>query len=233
MNDDVFNEPRTFTDVALVTAIDRGSPAERIGLLKGDQILAFGTISPADILEDPQRLNAVKKSDWLIAVRNKILFRISASSGIEGAGYTRGEAVIGISLPNDNEWVGYHACIEHNQAMILIPEIISPFWALVPVVLFARYRLWQMLTATLLVYGLSYAMNPMFFPLAYLVSTLAVALGQTALLTNAATKQGFVPLCIYQLAPSSDDAALEMITAELFAHEREQQRQARANKKHH
>jgi hypothetical protein len=232
MNDDLPNEPRTFNDIAKITAIDKGSPAERIGLMAGDHIIAFGTMSPLEILEDPQRLNAVKKADWLIVIRDKILFRVAASSGIEGAKYERGEPAIGIALPADDAWIGYHACIELYKGLILIPEVISPFWALIPAALFARYRLWQMLTALMLVYGLSYAMNPMFLGLAYLVSTIAVIMGQSALLTNAAAKQGFVARCIYQLPPSADDAALELHTRTLCAQERERQRLARLSKSH-
>jgi hypothetical protein len=230
MTDESSNEPRTFNDVATVTAIDKGSAAERMGLLVGDHILAFGTVSPLEVVEDMQRLAAVKKSDWLIVVRQKILLRMSASLGIEGAKYQRGEPIIGIALPEDEAWISYHACIDPFKRLVLLPEVMSPFWPLAPFILFTRYRLWQMLTALCLVYALSYAMNPLFLGLAYVVSALATALGQTALLTNAATKQGYLPRCIYQLSRRADEAPLEQLTNTLFAQEVERQRHARAAK---
>ncbi len=231
MDTETVSEAKTYSDVALVTSVERGSPAEQCGLMATDLILIFGKFGPTEILEEPERISQLAKTDRIIVSRHGVLFRILVGKGIDGCVYERGPALDQVSVPEDDQWLTYNACIQNGAGLLLIPEQVSFAWSLVPVVLLTRFHLWQMLCGVVLVYCVAFAMDPYYLTLAYGVSVVAMALGGVGLLIEGAAKQGYVARGQLGLTSTNDVAALEVITATLWRLEREKALAKKAGRK--
>ncbi len=207
-------EVRTFDDLVKVSQVGRYTPAERTGLLAGDLILSFGIHPPSDISADSDLIATLKRNDWLFILRGEVAFRLMYGEGIEGAQFESASPVENITVPTGVSWMQYWGGIQTNGQTIFVPDTISPWWGLVPPLLYARYRNWQMLAAIMLVWLVAFTQGAVTFALAYLVSIAAAMFGGASLMRDALQKQGFVPRGTYSIARHTDVAALEIITCE-------------------
>ena len=208
-------------DVAAVDFVERGSSAERSGLLAGDRILRFGRHMPSEIIahEDPASL--LGRADWMLVLREDVLFKVAVGAGIEGAELRRGERVDVIDpAAAPDEWTACHGAIARGRGIIVLPDRLSPFWALVPPLLFARYHLWQFTAAILLIYAVAGAFGLVPALLAYATSMITVGAGGAALLRDAAGKQGWHPTARLALSSWGDAARLEVTTAKICFEEK-------------
>lgn len=208
------NETRTFEDVVQVTKVNRYTPAERIGLVAGDYIISFGMHAPKDIVADNDLLGTLKRSDWLFIMRGPTAFRLGYGEGIEGASFEPSPALEDVVIPTGIRWPHYWGGIQTTGEMILVPDHISPLWAIFPPLLYARFRNWQMLSAIVLVWCVGLVEGPVTFAMAYLVSVAAALFGGASMMREASERQGYVPRGSYQIATGADAAALEMNTGE-------------------
>lgn len=207
-------ETRTFDDVVLVTKVSRYTPAERIGLLAGDCILSFGPHPPHAVISDNDLLGTLKRSDLLYVMRGKTAFKLGYSEGIEGASFEAGRPVEEVTVPSGVIWPQYWGGMQTTGELILIPDHISPLWAILPPLLYARFRNWQMLAAISLVWCVGLMEGPVTFAMAYLVSVAAALFGGASMMREASERQGYVPRGSYHIGRDTDAATLEMITAE-------------------
>lgn len=207
-------ETRTFEDVVQVTKVNRYTPAERIGLVPGDYIISFGMHAPKDIVADNDLLGTMKRSDWLFVMRGSTAFRLGYGEGIEGAAFEPAKALEDVVIPSGVKWPHYWGGIQTTGAMILVPDHISPIWAIFPPLLYARFRNWQMFAAIVLVWLVGLVEGPVTFAMAYLVSVAAALFGGASMMREASERQGYVPRGSYQIARGSDAAALEIVTSE-------------------
>ena len=207
-------ETRTFEDVVVVTKVARYMPAERIGLVPGDHIISFGMHAPKDIVADNDLLGTLKRSDWLFIMRGPTAFRLGYGEGIEGATFEPAKALEDVVIPSGIHWPHYWGGIQTSGEMILVPDHISPLWAIFPPLLYARFRNWQMLTAIVLVWCVGLVEGPVTFAMAYLVSVAAALFGGASMMRDASERQGYVPRGSYQIATSTDAATLEITTSE-------------------
>lgn len=207
-------EVRTFDDLVLVSQVARYTPAERTGLVAGDLILSFGIHAPSKVTEDPDLIGLMKRSEWLFILRGTVAFRLSFGEGIEGAQFEVGKPAENINVPGDGAWPHYWCGMQSSGQMILVPETFSPWWGIVPPLLYARFRNWQMLAAIVLVWLVALVQGPVAFVLAYLVSVALAMFGGASLMRDALLKQGYLARGTYQVARTSDLAALEITTAD-------------------
>lgn len=207
-------ETRTFDDVVLVTKVTRYTPAERIGLMAGDQILSFGPHPPHAIVSDNDLLGTLKRTDLLFVMRGKTAFKLGYSEGIEGAAFEAARPLEDVTVPTGVNWPHYWGGMQTSGALILVPDHISPLWAIIPPLLYARFRNWQMLAAISLVWCVGVIEGPVTFAMAYLVSVAAALFGGASMMREASERQGYVPRGSYHIAQDSDAAALEITTVE-------------------
>ncbi len=208
-------------DVAAVDFVERGSPAERAGLLAGDRILRFGRHMPSEIIAHEDPMSLLGRADWMLVLREDVLFKIAVGGGIEGAAMRRGERLEGIE-PSDvsEDWTACHGAIARGRGILVLPDRISPFWSLVPPLLFARYHLWQFTAAIMLIYLVAGAFGLVPALLAYATSMITVGAGGAALLRDAAGKQGWHSTARIALASWGDAARLEVTTAKVCLEEK-------------
>jgi hypothetical protein len=207
-------EVRTFDDLVKVSQVGRYTPAERTGLLAGDLILFFGIHPPSAVSANSDLIATLKRGDWLFVLRGDVAFRLMFGEGIEGAQFESANPAENITVATGVSWMQYWGAMQTNGQTIFVPETITPWWAIVPPLLYARYRNWQMLAAILLVWLVALTQGPVTLALAYLVSVAAAMFGGASLMRDALQKQGFVPRGIYSIARHTDVAALEIITCE-------------------
>lgn len=207
-------EVRTFEDVVQVSKVARYTQAERIGLIPGDYIISFGIHAPKEIIADAELLGAIKRTDWLFIMRGETAFRLAFGEGVEGAAFEPAKALEDVLIPTGIQWPQYWGGIQSTGEMMLVPDHISPVWAIMPPLLYTRFRNWQMLTAIVLVWCVGLNEGPVTFAMAYLVSVAAALFGGAAMMREASERQGYVPRGRYQISKGSDAAALEMLTAE-------------------
>ncbi len=206
-------ETRTFDDVVQVTKVNRYTQAERIGLIAGDHIISFGAYPPKDIIADNDLLVSVKRTDWLFIIRGNTAFRLAYAEGVEGANFEPAKPLEDITIPTGIQWPQYWGGIQTTGEMMLVPDHISPVWAIVPPLLYTRFRNWQMLTAIVLVWCVGLNEGAVTFAMAYLVSVAAALFGGASMMREASERQGYVPRGRYQIATGSDAASLELETA--------------------
>jgi hypothetical protein len=207
-------ETRTFDDVVLVTKVTRYTPAEKIGLVAGDCILSFGAHPPHAIIADNDLLGSLKRSDLLFVMRGKTAFKLGYGEGIEGATFEAGRPLEDVTVATGVNWPHYWGGMQTTGELILVPDHISPIWAIFPPLLYARFHNWQMLAATSLVWCVGLIEGPVTIAMAYLVSVAAALFGGASMMREASERQGYVPRGSYMIARGSDAAALEIITAE-------------------
>ncbi len=207
--------PVSLDDAVEVESVARGSRAERIGLIPGDVILRFGRHAPSEAIEAESVLKLLGRHEWLLVVREPVVFKLAVGAGLEGAEFIRARPLEGIDIPSEEaDWPTFHGALQRGKGMIVLPDRTSVVWSLLPPIAFSRFRLWQLTAATALVYGLAAAMGPIPFLLAYATSVLTVAMGGASLLRDAAAKQGWLPTARLALAASGDAAKLEVATME-------------------
>jgi hypothetical protein len=220
------SETRTFDDLVVVTTVGRFTPAERTGLVVGDLIVSFGLHAPSIALEDREVLQSLKRTDWLTVLRGGVMFRLSCSEGLHGLEFEAATPAELIVVPTGLEWDHYWGGVQPNGAMTLIPDHISPAWTLFPPFLYLRFRQWQMLTATLLVWGVSFlAGEVVLFVIAYAATAILPWLAGSILLRDAAMKQGYLARGSYAIASHSLAASLEIATAHAIKEQRRSSKQ--------
>ena len=76
----------TFTGTAVrVTEVEKLSPGEKLGLLRGDILLKIGKREPLEALEMPSILEEIgAEKEWITVLRDKIIFRIATIGGATG-----------------------------------------------------------------------------------------------------------------------------------------------------
>lgn len=207
-------ETRSFDDPVLVTAVGRYTPAERSGLIAGDLVLTFGPHKSSALKEDPDLVQRIGGKDWLTILRGEIYFKLQARDGLAGASFEATTPLDNVSIPAEGpSWFTCSCGMQADGTTLLIPEKISPLWTFLPVILYTRFRLWQMLTGAVLVYCLSAVMGFEAFLLAYFVSSLPVLTSGAYLMRSASEKQGYAKRGDVMVASWSDAAALEIQTA--------------------
>ena len=202
---------------ARVKDVQKGTPAERMGLISGDIILKLGKHEPIEAVEIPSILDDLSSSnEWIVIKRDSVIFRVSPAGGATGAileAYPIPEEII---LETDGPWMQYHSCIRPKDALLLIPDRISPIWWLVPVIAYGYFRLWQMMAATLVLYGIGYVTSPLAFGVVYASSVMILITGGPYLLRDTAFKDGFHPRGRIAIGKPGDVATLEMITGAML-----------------
>lgn len=207
-------EPRTYEAPAIVTHVARYMPAERTGVIKGDIILAFGTLSPAEVIENREAMAGLKRHDWLLIQRGTTVFKLAFGEGLEGC-LMEAHARVEVDLPTGVDYPTWWGGVQSGGAMVLIPDKISRLWALLPSLLYVRFRNWMMFTATSLVWLTAYIVEgPVTLIIAYLITVAVAALGGPSMLRDASEKQGYIGRGHYAIASYRDAAALEIVTEE-------------------
>ena len=208
-------EQRTFDYPARVVSVARYSKAERNGFIVGDLILTFGAHSAAELIENPEMAQQLKAGEWLLMVRAGVPFRLAVGEGLEGCTYEATTPAENITLPSSGQWETYWGGVQSGGAMVLVPENISWVWALLPPLLYARFRNWQMIAAIILVWCIALVEGPITFSLSYLISVAVAIAGGSKMMIDASQKQGYSSRGSYGLASYSSVAALEIVTAKM------------------
>jgi hypothetical protein len=209
-------EPRSYEAPALVTHVARYMPAERTGLVKGDLILAFGTHSATEVIADRELMAGLKRHDWLLILRGKVVFRLAYGEGVEGCVFETAQAV-DVDMPQGIEWPTLWGGVQRGGSMVLVPDRMTRIGSLCPPLLFVRYRNWLMFTANVLVYLIAFVVEgPITTAIAYLITVAVTYAGGPALLRDTSEKEGFVARGHYAIASWTDAAALELTTKQLL-----------------
>ena len=178
---------------ARVESTDRFTPAGKIGLIPGDLIFQFGKYSAGEILSMPYLLREVGREDWLLVYRRGILMKLITGGNMEGCHCVPASVPEDIKvLPDENAWIQYEYNLDANCGIFILPHIVNPAWALMPLLLFARYRLWNLFVAVIMLYILGLVLGPFVLALTYLTTVILCAFGGIALLRDAAYKQGYI-----------------------------------------
>lgn len=206
-------ETRSFDDPVLVTTVVRYTPAERSGLVAGDIVLSFGAHKASALKEDPELVERIGAKDWLTVLRGDVYFKLQPRDGLNGATFEPATPLENIEIPvEDSSWFVCSAGMQSNGSLLLVPQYLSPFWTLIPVLLYARFRLWQMMTGAVLVYFIAAMMGVVPFILTYIVTSLPVLTSGAYLVRSAAEKQGYAKRGDVMIASNRDAAALEIET---------------------
>ena len=207
-------ETRSFDEPVMVASVGRYTPAERSGLVAGDIVLLFGSHKTSALRDDPDLLQRIGGADWLTLMRNDVYFKLQPRDGLNGATFEPATPLENVSIPvDDGHWIRFTSGMQTDGSLLLVPQRISSLWALMPVLLYTRYKLWQMLTGALLVYGIAAFMGLVPFILTYIVTSLPVLTSGSYLIKSAAEKQGYARRGEVIVASMSEAAALELETA--------------------
>jgi hypothetical protein len=208
----------TFSGMAArVKDVQRGMPAEQIGLLQGDIILKLGKHEPIEGVEMPSILDDLSGShDWIVVMRDTIVFRISPVGGATGATLEAYPLPAEVVVETEGPWTLYHCCMRPNDAMLLIPDNISPIWWPAPLIAYGYFRLWQMVAATVFLYGIAFVTSQLALGVVYAASVMILITGGPYLLRDTAYKDGYHPRGRLAIGKRADVATLEMVTGAIL-----------------
>ncbi|MEY4091530.1 MAG: hypothetical protein RLZZ496_712, partial [Pseudomonadota bacterium] len=118
-------------------------------------------------------------------------------------------------------WTPYYSAIRHEDSLLLLPERISPIWLPFPIIAYGYFRLWQMMAATIFMYGIGFATSTLAFVVVYIGSIITLAMGGPKFLRDTAVKDGFLPRARIALANPDDGPKLEMTTGAMLRLDRD------------
>ncbi len=213
----------TFSGTAVrVTGVEKLSPGEKLGLLPGDVLLKIGKREPLEALEMPSVLEEIgAEKDWLTVLRDKIVFKIATPGGAVGITLEPYPLMEEVSVDVEEAWTPFYSAIRQEDSLLLLPERISVAWLPFPVIAYGYFRLWQMMAATIFMYGLGFATSTLAFVVVYIGSIVTLAMGGPMFLRDTAVKDGFLPRARIALASTDDAAKLEMTTGAILRLDRD------------
>jgi hypothetical protein len=202
---------------AEVTHTDRHTPAGKLGLMPGDLIFQFGKYSASEILETPYLLREIGREDWILVYRKGILMRLVTGGNMEGCHCIPASVPSDITrLPDDKEWIQYEYNLAADSGIFIVPNDINAAWSVFPLLVFARYRLWNLFVAVVMLYGIGFVLGPLILALIYLTTVILSAFGGVALLRDAAYKQGYIYMGKIGLLHEGDVDRLELMTKKMY-----------------
>jgi hypothetical protein len=203
--------------VAIVKSVRKSSSAERMGLLVGDVILRLGKHEPLEGVEVPSTLDQIAKDqEWLVIQRDTVIFRMSPAGGAAGAVLDAHPLPEDIVYETNEPWKPYYALMRPGDAMLLIPEQIPTYWWPFPAIAYGYFRLWQMMGATLFLYGIAYVASFFAFGVVYFSTCLILISGGSYMLRDTASKDGFMPRGRVAVGKASDVSSLERTTGAIL-----------------
>lgn len=211
--------------VVRVTEVEKLSPGEKLGLLPGDILLKIGRREPLEALEMPSVLEEIgAEKDWITVKRDKLVFRIATYGGATGITLEPYPLETEITVEAKDAWTPFYSAIRPDDSLLLLPERVASFWLPVPLIAYGYFRLWQMMAATVFLYGIGFATGTLAFIVIYIASVIILAVGGPLLLRDAAVKDGFLPRARIALADSDDAPKLEMTTSAILRLDRDKKR---------
>ena len=202
---------------AEVASTDRGTPAGKIGLMPGDLIFQFGKYTASEVLATPYLLREVGREDWLLVYRKGLLMKLVTGGNMEGCHCIPAQVPIEITgLPDDKAWIHYEYNLAADSGIFIVPNDINAAWSVFPLLVFARYRLWNLFVAVVMLYAIGFVLGPLVLALTYLTTVILSAFGGVALLRDAAFKQGYIYMGKIGLLRESDVDRLELMTKKMY-----------------
>ena len=197
----------TFSGTAVrVTEVEKLSPGDKLGLLPGDILLKIGKREPLE---------------WITVLRDKIIFKLATIGGATGITLEPFPLQEEVSLDIKGSWTPFYSAIRLDDSLLLLPERISALWLPFPIIAYGYFRLWQMMGATIFMYGIGYATSNLGFIVVYIASIVTLAMGGPKFLRDTAVKDGFLPRARIALADLDDAAKLEMTTGAILRLDRD------------
>lgn len=216
--------------VAKVAAIEKFSLADRSGLLVGDIILQLGNRNPLEAINDPDMLMSLGNKEWITILRDKVIFKVMFGSGLRGLELVQGELLDAVKERENPRWKSYLSAVRPGETLLILPEVPPAHWWPIPLIAYGYYRLWQMVGATLFLYGIGGAVGLLPFCLTYGISVFTFVAGGASALKDAAHKDGYLPRSKIALSSPDDIHELELVTRAILrslAHEEELARKRR------
>lgn len=213
----------TYSGTAVkVTDVEKLSPGEKLGLLAGDILLKIGQREPLEALEMPSILEEIgAQKEWITVLRDKIIFKMATIGGATGVTLEPYPLTNEITINIKEAWTPYYSAIRHEDSLLLLPERISPIWLPFPIIAYGYFRLWQMMAATIFMYGIGFATSTLAFIVVYIGSIITLAMGGPMFLRDTAVKDGFLPRARIALANPDDGPKLEMTTGAMLRLDRD------------
>jgi hypothetical protein len=213
----------TYSGTAVkVTDVEKLSPGEKLGLLAGDILLKIGQREPLEALEMPSILEEIgAQKEWITVLRDKIIFKMATIGGATGVTLEPYPLTNEITINIKDAWTPYYSAIRHDDSLLLLPERISPIWLPFPIIAYGYFRLWQMMAATIFMYGIGFATSTLAFVVVYIGSIITLAMGGPMFLRDTAVKDGFLPRARIALANPDDGPKLEMTTGAILRLDRD------------
>ena len=213
----------TYSGTAVkVTDVEKLSPGEKLGLLAGDILLKIGQREPLEALEMPSILEEIgAQKEWITVLRDKIIFKMATIGGATGVTLEPYPLTNEITINIKEAWTPYYSAIRHEDSLLLLPERISPIWLPFPIIAYGYFRLWQMMAATIFMYGIGFATSTLAFVVVYIGSIITLAMGGPMFLRDTAVKDGFLPRARIALANPDDGPKLEMTTGAMLRLDRD------------
>ncbi len=213
----------TYSGTAVkVTDVEKLSPGEKLGLLAGDILLKIGQREPLEALEMPSILEEIgAQKEWITVLRDKIIFKMATIGGATGVTLEPYPLTNQITINIKDAWTPYYSAIRHEDSLLLLPERISPIWLPFPIIAYGYFRLWQMMAATIFMYGIGFATSTLAFVVVYIGSIITLAMGGPMFLRDTAVKDGFLPRARIALANPDDGPKLEMTTGAILRLDRD------------
>ncbi|MBM3635874.1 MAG: hypothetical protein FJX04_02025 [Alphaproteobacteria bacterium] len=213
----------TFSGTAVrVTEVEKLSPGDKLGLLPSDILLKIGKREPLEALEMPSILEEIgAEKEWITVLRDKIIFKVATKGGATGITLEPFPLQEEVNLEVKGFWTPFYSAIRLEDSLLLLPERISALWLPFPIIAYGYFRLWQMMGATIFMYGLGYATSTLGFIVVYIASIIILAMGGPKFLRDTAVKDGFLPRARIALADLDDAAKLEMTTGAILRLDRD------------